>query len=640
MKNSFICPVMLVLLSAMFAFAVPQKGTMTDPRDGKKYKTVKIGEQVWMAENLNYKSADSRCYENKDANCKKYGRLYSWADAVDSNGTFSGYNLDCEYLSQCEIEDPVQGICPEGWHLPSDGDFEKLMNSVGGEDEAEKKLRAKKGWNKKPIGNDDYGFSLLASGIFEREHSFYGDEKSYTRVSRLWSSSARAISWYAVENMSYLIQERGKDGAAYSVRCLKDEEPADKSKSLIEAEIKKINENDVRTMIQNDQCVLFRDRIDGCSKLLENCSQTITITNRRKNKVVSLVFEDKTINEIAESNGRDLKVDKELNFVVGIEPASNRPVLILFEATSRCQGRHCREQSVYALKEKTARFLAESDSDVVNAWLLLNGARNIHETFFAMGLSMGYARSICSDRSLDGLKETTDNEEENPSSLDEEEMQNESGSSRSEPKAKKTRKFVRQQRKNRTEKLADTQIEENSPKDEKPKTVTFGVHMALLAGIPVLAGDPDRKLTDRIETEVGFHVSAYKFVLGLYLGISYIDYTRVRRYAGNENQKEYMSNYYLGIPLFYRYPFAESYYVTGGVTYKRLLNFLGYPAYSDYIALDGNQFRFSLGVGKKFEGIDIGILLGMEYLDDEHSQRAENYKNLLVHLGLNVDCWF
>ena len=144
---------------------------------GQTYKTVKIGEQVWMAENLNYKAKGSKCYaEGVDGvsadsiakNCSKYGRLYSWATAM---------GIDAKYNSEWWEGSDVKhrGICPSGWHLPSEAEWDNLRYFVNdydggntGRTNAGKKLKATSGWNdyngRSGNGTDDYGFSALPSG--------------------------------------------------------------------------------------------------------------------------------------------------------------------------------------------------------------------------------------------------------------------------------------------------------------------------------------------------------------------------------------------------------------------------------------------------------------------------------------------
>lgn len=135
----------LIMLLCVAAFA-QQKGTFTDSRDGKKFKTVKIGTQTWMAENLNYATEKSKCYDNKPANCQKYGRLYDWADAMVIDEKFNKEKWNGNDANH-------QGVCPSGWHLPSDAEWKTLIIFIG--NAAGTKLKAKNGWNKRDFSNRD-----------------------------------------------------------------------------------------------------------------------------------------------------------------------------------------------------------------------------------------------------------------------------------------------------------------------------------------------------------------------------------------------------------------------------------------------------------------------------------------------------
>lgn len=120
---------------------------LTDERDGQTYKTVLIGEQWWMAENLNYAylqpteklDSSSFCYNDSLSYCDKYGRLYLWSAAVDSAGLFSTNGKDCGFDMRCILDLPVRGFCPSGWHLPTDEEFGLLTDFAGGCTPAEKK---------------------------------------------------------------------------------------------------------------------------------------------------------------------------------------------------------------------------------------------------------------------------------------------------------------------------------------------------------------------------------------------------------------------------------------------------------------------------------------------------------------------
>ena len=119
---------------------------LSDHRDSAIYDIVRIGNQIWMKENLNvdYKvdgtSYGNYCYNNSADSCAKYGRLYTWAAAMDSATTYCGFG------KSCTATHPVQGICPSGWHLPDTVDWHDLIVAAGGKYYAGAKLKSTSGW--------------------------------------------------------------------------------------------------------------------------------------------------------------------------------------------------------------------------------------------------------------------------------------------------------------------------------------------------------------------------------------------------------------------------------------------------------------------------------------------------------------
>ena len=203
--------------------------SIVDSRDGQVYKTVKIGDQVWMAQNLNY--ADSAktpsllgrswCYNDSSKNCEKYGRLYTWAAAIDSVETGCGYS---ESGTGCYRTTDVQGICPSDWHLPSFDEWKVLYVYAGEEYISGRTLKSKKGWKDDGNGFDDYGFSAIPAG--EKDSYRFYDEGMHASF---WSSSE--FDWYASEEAYYLDLSYSNLHAeiptyvkyhARSIRCIKD----------------------------------------------------------------------------------------------------------------------------------------------------------------------------------------------------------------------------------------------------------------------------------------------------------------------------------------------------------------------------------------------------------------------------------
>ena len=213
------------------------EGTLTDSRDGQTYKTVKIGTQTWMAENLNYaytgvpynysgytSDSTSWCYDNNASNCAKYGRLYTWAAAMDSVGTWSANGKGCGYEKTCSPTYPVRGVCPEGWHLPTETEFDALLTAVGAT--AGKMLKSTNGWkdNKGESGNgtDAYSFSALPAGYRYYDGLYYGegDNANFWSSTESSSNGAYDLGLYYSDVNAYLYNLRKYYG--FSVRCVKD----------------------------------------------------------------------------------------------------------------------------------------------------------------------------------------------------------------------------------------------------------------------------------------------------------------------------------------------------------------------------------------------------------------------------------
>jgi uncharacterized protein (TIGR02145 family) len=186
-------------------FTLNETGTFVDLRDGQNYKWVKIGNQVWMAENLNYSSSSSLCYDNNSSNCEIYGRLYSYSVA--------------------------QNVCPSGWHLPSDNEWKELEMYLGmsysdaniwgqarPSGDVGLKLKSENGWANNGNGNNISGFNALPSGYREIDGQFTG----LGTWTSFWSSGDYQFKRDLYYNLSYPQRGIYTSGTKYSVRCIKD----------------------------------------------------------------------------------------------------------------------------------------------------------------------------------------------------------------------------------------------------------------------------------------------------------------------------------------------------------------------------------------------------------------------------------
>jgi len=196
-----------------------KKGNGVKDGNGKSYATVIIGDQEWMAENLNYMGQTETdtiglCYNQTAENCKKFGRLYTWIEAMDIEDT--SFNSAYFYYTTSVVK--YRGICPSGWHIPSSDEWKELLSYVGAANNAIK-LKSTSGW--KSQATDEYGFLALPGGCHWPTAMFINDCGAW------WSSSEKGlvhqVSGLQLCDEDFSITPVPFDKKSWaSIRCVKD----------------------------------------------------------------------------------------------------------------------------------------------------------------------------------------------------------------------------------------------------------------------------------------------------------------------------------------------------------------------------------------------------------------------------------
>jgi len=188
-----------VLIGTSYLSSQPSliESTFTDTRDGKEYDIVKIGNQWWMAENLNYEISDgSWCYDDDPLICNKFGRLYSWDAAVKA--------------------------CPAGWHLPSDEDWKILEKNFGVPNTKLDEI----GW--RSFEDEETSANYPGFGMIMAGYRPYGDGAfdDINDDAYFWTSTSydKVDAWKRTFDDNRKEVGRGFDSKrkGFSVRCVKD----------------------------------------------------------------------------------------------------------------------------------------------------------------------------------------------------------------------------------------------------------------------------------------------------------------------------------------------------------------------------------------------------------------------------------
>lgn len=214
----------LLLGFSVSAMAQPLTGSFQDSRDGQIYTSVKIGSQIWMAENLNFKTEKSKCFKKSH-----YGCMYSWADAMALPERCN--KESCANLTEGHNN---KGICPTGWHIPSYSEWSQLIEGLGGDKVAGKLLKSKDKWEN-GNGNDSYGFKVLPTAGLNEKQDEGGYGATFWTASELWEPGGTPTPTSAIyvnigqymfyENSDHLVvmdDMMYKDNVPGQIRCIKD----------------------------------------------------------------------------------------------------------------------------------------------------------------------------------------------------------------------------------------------------------------------------------------------------------------------------------------------------------------------------------------------------------------------------------
>ena len=207
--------------------ALEKKNEGTIKYGGKTYRTIGIGTQNWMAENLDFEyrikpseDEDTVSYGNycNTDDCETYGRYYTWAAAMDSAGVYSENSKGCGYGKECSPVAPVRGICPEGWHLPSRGEIDSLYSFAG--DHPQYALQAL-GYENWPYATDTLGFSALPAGYYGIETGLFyhvGESADFWGTTEYESDLRFAYSLNMSDHKAYQLEK----SLGVAVRCVEN----------------------------------------------------------------------------------------------------------------------------------------------------------------------------------------------------------------------------------------------------------------------------------------------------------------------------------------------------------------------------------------------------------------------------------